>query len=65
MTPSPKGTCNRVWSLELPGELCRCALRSLTCYFETVAHTELRPGIIAAIQTFGAKINSIRTSISS
>ena len=41
----------------LLGELCCCALRSLTCYFEIVARSELMPGVIAAIQTFGDRIN--------
>ena len=36
------------------GSLCRCALRSLTRYFAAVTGRELRPGGIAAIQTFGA-----------
>jgi len=44
------------YNRKLLGELCRCALRSLTCYFETVAQSELMPGVIAAIQTFGTKI---------
>jgi hypothetical protein len=41
----------------LLGDLCRCALRSLTCYFEAVAGSVLTPGVIAAIQTFGDRIN--------
>jgi hypothetical protein len=45
------------YNRKLLGELCRSALRSLTCYFETVAQSELMPGVIAAIQTFGNKIN--------
>ena len=40
---------NRWW----PGKPRRCALRSLTRYFEIVTGSELRPGVIAAIQTFG------------
>jgi hypothetical protein len=36
----------------LLGDLCRCALRSLICYFEAVTGSALTPGIIAAIQTF-------------
>ena len=35
----------------------RCALRSMTRYFEIVTGSELMPGIIAAIQTFGDRIN--------
>jgi len=45
------------YNRRLPGELCRCALRSLTCYFEVLAGSELVPGVIAAIQTFGDRIN--------
>jgi len=41
----------------LLGSLCRCALRSLTRYFEVLTGGKLMPGVIAAIQTFGAKIN--------
>jgi hypothetical protein len=41
----------------LLGELCRLALRSLTRYFEVVAGSPLTPGVIAAIQTFGDRIN--------
>jgi len=45
------------YNRRLLGELCRCALRSLTHYFEVTAGSELMPGVIAAIQTFGARIN--------
>jgi hypothetical protein len=41
----------------LLGDLCRCALRALTRYFEVVTGSVLTPGIIAAIQTFGDRIN--------
>jgi len=41
----------------LLGDLCRCALRSLICYFEVVTGSSLTPGVIAAIQTFGDRIN--------
>jgi len=41
----------------LPGELCRCALRSLIHYCEMVAASDLIPGIIVAVQTFGDRIN--------
>jgi len=41
----------------LLGSLCRCALRALTRYFEVVTGSALMPGIIAAIQTFGDRIN--------
>jgi len=40
----------------LLGDLYRCALRSLSCY-EAVTGSALTPGIIAAIQTFGDRIN--------
>ena len=39
------------------GDLCRCALRSLSCYFEAVTGSVLTPGVIAVIQTFGDRIN--------
>jgi hypothetical protein len=45
------------YNRRLLGELCRCALRSLSRYFEIVARSELMPGVIAAIQTFGDRIN--------
>jgi len=41
----------------LLGDLCRSALRALSRYFEVVTGSALRPGVIAAIQTFGARIN--------
>ena len=41
----------------LLGDLCRCALRSLSRYFEAVTGSALTPGVIAAIQTFGDRIN--------
>ncbi len=41
----------------LLGSLCRLALRSLTRYFEVLTGSELMPGVIAAIQTFGDWIN--------
>jgi len=41
---------------KLLGDLCRCALRSLTRYFEVVTGSALMPGVIAAIQTFGDRI---------
>jgi len=41
----------------LLGDLCRCALRSLSCSFEVVTESALTPGVIAAIQTFGDRIN--------
>jgi ribosomal protein S27E len=45
------------YNRRLLGELCGCALRSLTRYFEIVTGSEPRPGVIAAIQTFGTRIN--------
>jgi hypothetical protein len=41
----------------LLGDLCRCALRSLTRTFEVVAGSTLTPGVVAVIQTFGDRIN--------
>jgi len=41
----------------LLGDLCRCALRALTRYFELLTESALTPGVIAAIQTFGDRIN--------
>jgi len=40
----------------LLGDLCRSALRSLSCYFEVVIGSALRPGVIAVLQTFGDRI---------
>jgi len=45
------------YNRRLLGELCRCALRSLTCYLKALTGSELMPGVIAAIQTFGTRIN--------
>jgi hypothetical protein len=45
------------YNRRLLGELCRSALRSLACYFAAVTGSELMPGVIAAIQTFGTRIN--------
>ncbi|MDP2915746.1 MAG: hypothetical protein Q8O91_09880 [Candidatus Aminicenantes bacterium] len=36
----------------LLGDLCRCAVWSLTCYFEVVTGSELTPGAITAIFVF-------------
>ncbi len=41
----------------LLGELWRAALRALIRYFEVVTGSALTPGVIAAIQTFGDRIN--------
>jgi len=45
------------YNRKLLGSLCRLALRSLTSYFAAVTGSELMPGVIAAIQTFGTRIN--------
>jgi hypothetical protein len=45
------------YNRRLLGELCRAALRALTRYFELVTGSALAPGVIAAIQTFGDRIN--------
>ena len=41
----------------LLGDLCRAALRALTRYFHAAAGSALTPGVIAAVQTFGDRIN--------
>ena len=41
----------------LLGDLCRSALRSLSCYFEVVTGRALRPGVITVLQTFGDRLN--------
>jgi hypothetical protein len=41
----------------LLGDLCRYALRSLARYFEVLTGSALTPGVVAAIQTFGDRIN--------
>jgi hypothetical protein len=41
----------------LLGDLCRCGLRSLNRYFAALTGSKLMPGVIAAIQTFRARIN--------
>jgi hypothetical protein len=41
----------------LLGDLWRCGLRSLIRYFEVLTGSALTPGVIAAIQTFGDRIN--------
>jgi len=45
------------YNRKLLGELCRLALRSLTRYLGAVTGSELMPGVIAAIQTFGNRMN--------
>jgi hypothetical protein len=41
----------------LLGDLCRCALRSLAVYGEVLTGSALTRGVVAAIQTFGNRIN--------
>jgi len=41
----------------LLGDLCGSALRALNRYFVVVAGSGLTPGVVAAIQTFGDRIN--------
>ena len=46
------------YNRRLLGSLCHSALRSLIRYFEFVAGRDVMPGVIAAIQTFGDRINA-------
>jgi ribosomal protein S27E len=41
----------------LLGELCRATVQALLKYFTSVSGIELRPGVVAVIQSFGQKIN--------
>ena len=41
----------------LLGDLCQAAVQALLKYLQATTGTELRPGIVASIQTFGQKIN--------
>jgi hypothetical protein len=41
----------------LLGDLCQAAVQALLKYLQATSGTELRPGIVASIQTFGQKIN--------
>jgi ribosomal protein S27E len=45
------------YNRRLLGSLCRSALCSLIRYFDFVAGRDVMPGVIASIQTFGARIN--------
>src|SRR4030043_684791 len=45
------------YNRRLLGDFYRGALRSLTRYIEVLAGSELIPGVITAIQTFGNRIN--------
>jgi len=42
---------------QLLGDLCQAAVQALLKYLQATTGTELRPGIVASIQTFGQKIN--------
>ena len=50
----PPGMESRILDTQ---SLCRAALRALSRYFEVAAGSALTPGVIAAIQTFGDRIN--------
>jgi hypothetical protein len=41
----------------LPGDLCQTAVQALLKYLQAITGTELVPGIIASIQTFGQRIH--------
>ena len=41
----------------LLGDLCQAAVEALLKYFKTTTGLELRPGVVAVIQSFGQKIN--------
>jgi hypothetical protein len=41
----------------LLGSLCQAAVRALLKYFQAATGTELVPGVVACIQTFGERIN--------
>jgi len=41
----------------LLGDLCQAAVQALLKYLQVTIGTELRPGVVASVQTFGAKIN--------
>jgi hypothetical protein len=41
----------------LLGDLCQAAVQALLKYLQAATGTDLRPGIVASIQTFGQKIN--------
>lgn len=41
----------------LLGDLCQAAVQSFLKYLQAITGTELRPGIVASIQTFGDRIN--------
>jgi ribosomal protein S27E len=41
----------------LLGDLCQAAVQALLKYFQATTGSELRPGVVAVIQSFGQKIN--------
>jgi hypothetical protein len=45
------------YNRRLLGNLCQAAVNALLKYLQVTTGTELRPGIVASIQTFGQKIN--------
>jgi ribosomal protein S27E len=45
------------YNRKLLGDLCRAAVEALLKYFQATTGAELRPGVVAAIQSFGQKIN--------
>jgi len=46
-----------LYKRRLLGDLCQAAVRALLKYLQATTGTELRPGMVASIQTFGEKIN--------
>lgn len=42
---------------QLLGQLCRAVVEALLKYFQASTGAELRPGVVASIQTFGQKVN--------
>jgi hypothetical protein len=41
----------------LLGDLCQAAVHALLKYFQAATGTELLPGVVASVQTFGQKLN--------
>jgi len=41
----------------LLGDLCQAAVQALLKYFEATTNTELLPGVVTCIQTFGDRID--------
>jgi len=46
-----------LYKRRLLGDLCQAAVQALLKYLQATTGTELRPGVVASIQTFGQKIN--------